>query len=302
MQKNEKREITKLENGCYFFQTGGAEEVGMNNAMFISIDSEEKTCVICDAGVSFEKADGISAKMVSASMVNKLGLQISAIVITHCHEDHTGAVIHFLERFYPRKIPIYATAFSANFLRRKFSESKIEEIRKYFIHEVPVNSSFSVGKIRFGLFNITHSTAESNFVVVEFLDEKQNVKYRAIHTGDWKFDEDSTICPGTNKQKLKELGEVGVDALITDSTNAFDLKKAVSEKDVYESLKLVVSKYCENRKVVISFFSSNIARLKTLIRIAEETNRKVVLLGPSLVKFFELAVEGGIIKKTKSYN
>ncbi|WP_133470038.1 ribonuclease J [Paraglaciecola marina] len=194
---------------------------------------------------------------------------LAGIVITHAHEDHLGALPYLWRRF---KCPVYTTKYTAEILRRKLARGGLGD-------NIPIIEIDSGQRIDIGPFNvewlpITHSLPEAHAFVIR--TEAGNV----FHTADWKIDLAPVTDNPFNAQPFKLLSKQNILAMVCDSTNATRAGYSVSEQACYQGLKQAVEG--ATGRVVVGCFSSNIARLIILARIAKETGRYFSLLGRSL--------------------
>jgi ribonuclease J len=275
-----------MKNGCYFLPLGGCEEIGMNlNGFCISHDQQEEW-IIVDAGVSIERKLGITLVMASPEIL--LDKNVKAIVCTHGHEDHIGSIPFILKKF-NRRIPIYATLFTAGLIRLKLTEHNLLEKTEIII--VEPDKPFTIGMFEINFIYITHSIPEPNLLLINF----KPFNYKIVHTGDWKFDTDPVLGEPTDKNKLKLIGDQGVDALICDSTNAMEMNYTPTEGEAKKNLDELV-RLNQNKRIFMSCFASNLARLVSIIEIAKKYNKKVILLGKSMGRMKKVAEETGHMK------
>ena len=152
--------------------------------------------------------------------------QLEAIVLTHAHEDHIGAVPYFAADL---GVPIYATPFTADLVRRKLKEAGlVDEVELHVIEED--HGQFAVGPFEVTYIPLAHSIAEGNALLID------TPHGRIFHTGDWKLDEDPIIGEPTTEEELVAIGDEGVLALVCDSTNVFNPAPSGSEGAVYKGL------------------------------------------------------------------
>ncbi|MFA3792822.1 ribonuclease J [Aliiglaciecola sp. SL4] len=193
---------------------------------------------------------------------------LAGIVITHAHEDHIGALPHLWQRF---KCPVYTTPYTAEILRRKLRNTANQNMP---IIEVVSNQVVDIGAFNVQWVPMTHSIPEPHGLIIR--TEAGNI----FHTADWKIDNHPVTGKAFKEQPFKQLSKENILAMICDSTNATKSGYSVSEGACYRGLKQLVDG-AEGR-VVVGCFSSNIARLITLAKIAKNTGRYLVLLGRSL--------------------
>lgn len=215
------------------------------------------------------------------TFITRQAEQLAGLIITHAHEDHIGAV----EDLWPRlRCPIYTTPFTAAVLRRKLSYTDFAH--QVEIVEVNTHDVVNIGPFKVTWLQFTHSIPEPHGLIIETAAGK------VLHTGDWKIDPHPVVGPSFNSAPLKALAALQIDAVIGDSTNALKAGHSVSEKAVYQGL-LEQVKIATGR-VVVGCFSSNIARLITLARVAQETGRHLALFGRSLQNMVNAARASGL--------
>jgi ribonuclease J len=263
-----------------FLPLGGAGEIGMN----LNLYGHAGKWLMVDFGITFgdDTTPGVDVITPDPTFIAERKDQLTGLILTHAHEDHLGAVPYLWPRI---ECPIYATAFTASVLRRKLSETSFGD--RVEINVIPMSGQFSVGPFELELITLTHSIPEPNAVVL------RTAVGTVMHTGDWKLDPDPVVGPTTDEQRLIEVGEEGVLAMVCDSTNVFVPGTSGSEGDVRENLEALVAK-CE-RRVVVACFASNVARLETIARVGEATDRSVALVGRSLWRIYEAAKENGYL-------
>jgi ribonuclease J len=268
-------------DGLYFLPLGGAGEIGMN----LSLYGTDGKWVMVDLGVTFgdDTMPGIEVIMPDPTFIADRKDDLIAIVLTHGHEDHLGAI----EYLWPQlQCPVYATPFTAGLLRAKLAERDLQY--KVRIIEVPLSGKVKLGPFELQWISITHSIPESNCIAIKTRHGT------VLHTGDWKIDPTPMLGEVTNDNALKELGKQGVLAAVMDSTNALVPGHSGSEKDVRNELKRVFGLYPENR-IIVTCFASNVARLMSIYEAAKAHGREVALVGRSLWRIEAVARETGYI-------
>lgn len=268
------------DDALYFLPLGGAGEIGMN----LSLYGTAGKWLMVDLGVTFadDSMPGIDVIMPDPTFIVERAQDLVGLVLTHGHEDHLGAI----EYLWPQlKCPVYATPFTAALLRLKLQERDLQH--KVRIIEMPLSSSFTIGPFECRFINITHSIPESNCVSI-------TTKHGTVlHTGDWKFDPHPVVGEATDFDTLKKMGSDGVMALVCDSTNALVPGHSGSEKDVGEQFQRIFCKY--PNRIVVTCFSSNVARLMSVYRAAKAVEREVALVGRSLWRIEAAARDTGYI-------
>jgi len=277
MSSNENKELL-------YVPLGGAGEIGMNLYLYGYGKPGEQEWIIVDCGITFgdDTVPGVDVVMADPSFIEERAAFISAIVVTHAHEDHLGAIPYLWHRF---RVPVFATPFAATFLKRKLSETNIANMVP--IKKIPLGGTFKAGPFDMEFVSMTHSIPEPNALVI------RTPEGTVVHSGDFKFDPDPVISDEADEARLEELGDEGVLALVCDSTNVFTSGTSQSEGALLESLTKVISRY--KQRVAVTCFASNIARLETVYKAAAANGRDVVLVGRSLHRMNEVARENGYL-------
>ena len=262
------------------YALGGLGEVGKN---MYCIENEE-TLIIIDAGVRFPGVElpGIDYIVPDFTHLKNNRNKIKALFITHGHEDHIGGIPFLLQTV---NIPvIYAPRLAAALIKNRLEEYRIGDRAK--IVEYDDNSVFNVDSMRVSFFRVTHSIPDSFGVVV---DTKEG---RIMSTGDFKVDL-TPIGPDIDLTKIAQLGNEGVDLLLSDSTNAEQEGYTPSEKNVLDSIKEVFEN--AQGRLIISTFSSNISRIQQICEVAVQMGRKIAIVGRSMEKAVEISRGFGYI-------
>ena len=270
----------------YFLPLGGTGEIGMN----LNLYGHKGAWLMVDLGIIFgdPRLPGIDVEMPNPAFIAERRDDLAGLILTHAHEDHIGAVPYLWEEL---RCPVYATKFTAALLRRKLAEvGLLDEVP---LTEVPLSGKFSVGPFEIELVTLTHSIPEPNAVVIR--TEAGTV----LHTGDWKLDPEPLVGDSYDEQRLKALAEENVLAMVGDSTNAMVWGEAGSEAEVREHLLKVVGGL--KNRVAVACFASNVARLETVIRVAEACGRRVCLLGRSMYRIVDCAREAGYLQDHKPF-
>lgn len=282
---------------------GGYNEVGKNMTA-VKVDDE---VVILDMGLQLEKYIAYTEdeeediKNITAPQLTKVGAipdmakiedwrkRVKAIITTHAHLDHIGAIPFLAKKF---KANIYCTPFTKAVLKIILKDEKIHLRNK--IVSVNANSGFAVSKnISVEFINMTHSTPQTVMIAL-------HTKYGTIiYANDFKFDNFPTLGKKPNYKRLKEIGEKGVKCLILDSIYSKNSTKTPSESVAREMLKEVLSLDLQGKTVFITTFASHLARLKSIIEFSKRLNRKILFLGRSLAKYVQAGEEVGIINFSK---
>ncbi len=265
----------------YFLPLGGTGEIGMNMNLY----GHAGAWLMVDLGITFadQRLPGVDVLMADPGFIVDRRDRLAGLVLTHAHEDHIGAVPYLWEAL---RCPLYATPFTAYLVRAKLAEAGLD--REAEVIEVPLSGKFSVGPFDIELITLTHSIPEPNAVVI------RTAAGTVLHTGDWKLDEDPLVGESYDKNRLQALADEKVLAMVCDSTNALVEGEAGSEATVRERLMEVIGGL--KQRVAVACFASNVARLETVIRVAEAQGRRVALVGRSMHRIVAAARETGYLR------
>ncbi len=268
-------------NGTKIVVLGGLGEVGKN--MYCVM--HEDNIVIIDAGVSFPESElmGVDYVLPDFTFLKENVDKIKALLITHGHEDHIGAIPFLLQSI---KIPaIYAPRHAKELIAVKLADKNIRYDNLYAYTE---DTKLKFGKIDVEFIRITHSIPDSHGIALTTPDG------RIVTTGDFKFDL-TPIGPVADLYKMAKLGEEGVDLLISDSTNALSEGFSNSESKVDEAVNEMFDAYPQER-IIIATFASNIYRVKHIFETCYKHNRKICVFGRSMENNIKISTEGGYIE------
>lgn len=269
--------MTPGASDLWFLPLGGCGEIGINFNLY----GHDGRWLIVDCGIGFDRRPGASAVIApEPDFIAARRDQIAGMVITHAHEDHVGAV-HYL---WPElRCPVYATPYTAAILRRKLADADL--LDRVPLHVVKPGERFDLDGFRLRFIGVTHSTPESQCLVVE------TDAGRVLHTGDWKWDDYPQVGPAYDRDEFTALASAGVDVLVCDSTCATVPGRSPSEADLLPGLSAVLAD--SPGRVIAACFGSNIARLHTLARLGAQAGRYTGLLGRSLVNNYSAARSTG---------
>ena len=280
MQKN-LATLDPKDKGLFFLSLGGIGEIGANCYLY-GCDGK---WIMIDLGLSFadEQFPGIELLVPKIDFVDNLDKNLEAVIISHGHEDHAGALAFLANKI---NCPVYATTFAKILI-----ENRLKEFG--FLDRININEINTESKIKLKNFNLefistTHSIPQPSAIVIS------TVYGNLLHTADWKIDNTPTLGEHFNKKAFEDLGNQGILALIGDSTNANIPGYSQSENEVKEELINIFSRY--NKRIIITCFSSNIARIQNIVKAAQKNNRKIALIGRSMKKTIEAAVKSNFIK------
>ena len=260
---------------------GGLHEVGKN----ITVFEYEDEIIIVDCGLSFPEDDmlGIDLVIPDISYLEKNKEKIKGMIITHGHEDHIGSVPYFLKQI---NIPIYAPRLAAGLIRNKLEEHKL--LRSTTIIEVMQGQTMKLGKyFSIEIIRSTHSIPDSVMLAIT------TPVGTILHTGDFKVDYTPIDGKIMNLGRIAELGNQGILALMSDSTNAERKGFTMSESsvgDVFDKLFI----HCTKR-IVVATFASNVHRVQQIVNLAVKYGRKIAVCGRSMVNMIDTARELGYI-------
>ncbi len=267
-----------------FCPLGGSGEIGMNMNLFAYGKPDNQKWIIVDIGVTFadDSIPGIDLIYPDPGFIIDKKEDLLGIILTHAHEDHIGAIAHIWPKL---KCKIYATPFTSVLITEKFKEKKID-ITSY-LKIVDLNSTVNLEPFKIEFVTLTHSILEPNGLKIE--TPVGNI----LHTGDWKCDPDPLIGENINSKRLKEIGKEGVITMICDSTNVFSAGRAGSELDVRKNMLKVTERL--NKRIIITSFASNVARMETAFYCAEKIGRQIALVGRSMHRIYKAARQCGYL-------
>ena len=276
-------------NELIFCPLGGSGQIGGNMNLYAYGNEENQKWIIVDTGVSFadDSVPGIDLIYPDPAFIIDKKNDLLGIVLTHAHEDHIGAISHIWPDL---KCNIYATPFTSVLIQEKFKEKKID-ISNY-LKIVKLNGKIELGPFNIEFVSLTHSILEPNGLSIK------TPAGMVLHTGDWKIDPNPLIGDKINEKKLKEIGNNKVLAMICDSTNIFSPGRAGSESDVRESLLKIMS--LKSKRIIVTSFASNVARMETIFYCAEKINRQVCLVGRSMNRIFKAAKQCGYLQNIQN--
>ncbi len=263
-----------------FLPLGGTGEIGMN----LNLYGLGGKWLIVDCGVSFgdDSTPGVDIFMPDPAFIEQHRKDLLAIVLTHAHEDHLGALPYLWPRL---RCPVYATPFAASLLRAKLREVGLDGQVK--LHELPLGGTAKIGPFEIELVTLTHSIPEPNSLAI------RTIHGTVVHTGDWKFDPEPLVGPPADTAKLSRLGDEGVLAMVGDSTNIFNKGATGSEASVRTSLAELFGRY--KKRIAVACFASNVARVESIAVAAAAHDRRVALVGRSLWRIEAVARENGYL-------
>jgi ribonuclease J len=265
---------------------GGLGEIGMNCLVLEQRDE----LVVIDCGVTFPtEKNGTEVIHPRFDYILERREKLRGIVITHCHEDHIGALPYLLDALDVGlrsniEAPVWAPPHAMELIRLRLGEFQRDPRELSLTHTAP-GQPFEVGSFHFEPIRVTHSIADATALAI------RTDAGLVVHTGDFKLDPAPTDGELTDEARLSALGEEGVRLLLSDSTNIGSKGTTASERDVGEELEEIVRG--STTRVVVGIFASNVQRLLHLGRIAEKAKRRIVLLGRSVHNHVRVATALG---------
>ena len=264
-----------------FVPLGGVGEIGINAYLY----GQDGRWLMVDLGLGFpdDRLPGVDIVLPDLRFAEEERAFLDGLILTHAHEDHLGAVPYLWSRL---ACPIWCTPFTAAVLRAKLGEAGLA--RDVPIRVVEPGERFKLAGIDCRLIHVTHSVPDSNALV---LDTRYG---RLLHTGDWKLDPEPLVGARTDIDTLETVGREGVLAMLGDSTNALSPGTSGSEAEVRDSLAELIGH--QPHRVVLTSFSSNVARLETAMLAAAAAGRELFVVGRSMRRMIEAAREVGYLR------
>ncbi|MFC9541235.1 ribonuclease J [Lysinibacillus sp. NPDC056959] len=272
--------MSTKDNTLSIFALGGINEIGKN--MYVVQYGNDILIIDCGAKFPDESLLGIDLIIPDITYLQENKEKIKALIVTHGHEDHIGGIPYLLKKI---NVPIYATRFTLGLIQLKLKEHKL--LRETELIEINSDSSLNFGQVDVSFFRTNHSIPDCLGIVMN--TPEGNV----VHTGDFKFDLTPVNDQFADIHKMSEIGSEGVLLLISESTNAERPGLTPSEKLVGNHIEDAFLH--ADRKIVISTFASNVNRIQQIVNATIATNRKLALLGRSMVNVVDVALERGYL-------
>lgn len=274
----------KNSNKVKIIPLGGMREIGKN----IDVIEYRDEIIIIDCGLTFPEEEqlGIDIVIPDFQYLVENKNRIKGLVLTHGHEDHIGAIPYLLKKI---KVPIYGTALTIGLLENKLKEHRLGKVD---LNVVKAGDNIKLGKMEVEWINVNHSIPDACAIAV-----KTPLGY-IYHSGDFKVDFNPIQGNVINLQRIAEIGDKGVLAMIGESTNVLREGYTLSESKVGETFKRLFTVF-EGRRIIIATFASNVHRIQQIIDASENHGRKVVLSGRSMLNVMETAKKLGYIRAKK---
>ncbi|MGI5888743.1 MAG: ribonuclease J [Oscillospiraceae bacterium] len=261
---------------------GGLGEIGKNMTVYECGD----TAIIVDCGMSFpdDELFGVNIVIPDFSYINQIRDKVKALFVTHGHEDHIGGIPYLLKEI---NVPIYGTKLTNGLISYKLEEAGI--LNQCNLREIKPGDIIVIGNMAIEPIAVNHSIPDS---VAFAITTPQGV---VVHTGDFKIDFTPVQGKVTDLHEFARIGDRGVLALLSDSTNAERPGTSMTESKVGQSFENVFNQRCGGKRAIIATFSSNIQRIQQILNLAERHGRKVAILGRSMLNYSRIAAELGYL-------
>src|SRR3954449_12080414 len=260
---------------------GGLGEVGKNMTVY----EQGGECIVVDAGMAFPRDEHLGVDVILPDFGYLRDKNIRAIVLTHAHEDHVGALPFLMREV--RVNEIWATRLTLGLVKSKLDEHGL--LRAAELREIePSAGPLSLGPFRLEFVRMAHSIPDSVGISIE------TGAGRVFHTGDWKLDHTPVDGLRTDVGRLAELGNRGVDLLLADSTNAERPGFTRSERVVGEAFRQIIP--ARRGRILVSSFASNIHRMQQAIDVGADCGRKIVVVGRSMRRNMNVARNLGYVE------
>ncbi|MDC0093331.1 ribonuclease J [Alphaproteobacteria bacterium] len=269
-----------------FLPVGGSEQIGMNANLYHYQDK----WILVDLGISFpDETDlGVDVLLPDFDFIKSLGDKFLGIFLTHGHEDHIGAIPYFADKI---NCPIWGTAFTIALLKRKLKENN--NTTKLVLNILSKNDSIELGDFIIKTVQTSHSIPDP----VSFLISTSEGDI--FHSGDWKLEQAKNLNESFDLDVFRSLGSNGVLAMVCDSTNSLVDGRTPSEDFAYEGLYETIKD--KKGAVLVTCFSSNISRIKSILYIALKTDRSILVIGRALLRAIDAAKEVGYLKNIPEF-
>ncbi|RMF83944.1 MAG: ribonuclease J [Nitrospirae bacterium] len=260
---------------------GGCGEVGMNMTVY----RHREEMVLVDVGLMFpdEEMLGVDVVLADISFLREQGRELQAIFLTHGHEDHIGALVYLL-RDLP-KVPIYGTAMTLGLVKAKLRELGLLQAAE--LRQVEPRDRVVAGRFEVEYLQVTHSILGGCSLAITC------PAGTVIHTGDFKIDPHPVDGRLFDTERFRAYGDQGVLALCSDSTNAENPGRTLSEREVGKALDEAFGE--AGGLIVVATFASHIQRVQQIVEVADAHHRKVVVMGRSMERNVEIALELGLL-------
>ncbi len=258
---------------------GGVFEIGKN--MYVIQYGDDMVVIDCGSKFPDESLLGIDLIIPDISFLLQHKSKVRALVITHGHEDHIGGIPYFLKQL---NVPVYASRLTIGLIELKLKEHKLKKIQ---LHDISPDTELQLGMLAISFFRTNHSIPDCLGIVIN------TPAGRVVHTGDFKFDLSPANAQFPDIHKMARIGEEGVLVLLSESTNAERPGFTPSESLVGEKIMEAFQK--ARYRIFLSTFASNVNRLQQVIDAAVRTERKLALMGRSMINVVKVALDKGYL-------
>lgn len=277
--------LSKIDAGkLKLIPLGGLGQIGKN---VFALEYEDDI-IIMDLGFTFPGEDqpGIDLVVPDITYLEERKHKIRGVVITHAHEDHVGGIPFLLPKI---PAPIYAAQFTIKFIERKLEEYHLDFKPELHTIDQDKNQKIQLGVFTVEFIRITHSIPDACALAIH------TPVGTIVNTGDWRFEENPIDGKPSDKERLKKIGDEGVVLLMCDSTNCENPGRTPTEREIVDTIdEILVRNY--NKRAIISSFSSQVTRMQIIIDAVAKAQRKLVVVGRSMLSNLELSVKLGYIK------
>ncbi len=276
--------MTRHDDELIFLPLGGLGEIGMNAALYGFGPPRRRKWILVDCGLSFAGPDvpGVDLIMPDLAFIENVRQDLLAMIVTHAHEDHVGAIAELWPRL---RCPVYATQFAADLLEtRRLGEAGAPEVE---MRVYAPGDQLNLGPFAIEPVRMAHSIPESVALAI------RTPLGVVVHSGDWKIDPTPVAGWSTDEARLRQIGDEGVLALISDSTNILRPGESPSETQVGEELAKIIAQ--ASGRVVVTTFASNVARMRSVAEAAAAAGRVVVVVGRAMDRVSQVARQNGYL-------
>ena len=263
---------------------GGLNEVGKN----IMVLEKDNSIIVIDCGIMFpdDYMPGIDYLIPDFSYLKKNSSRIKALIFSHGHEDHIGALPYLFRDIKDCTAPIYATKLTLGLIKSKLNDNQASE--QFIYNEINTDENLRIGPFNIEFFRVNHSIPDGVGMII-----RTDIG-TIVHTGDFKIDQYPIDGKLTEFAKIAEAGKEGVLALFCDSTNAEEKGYTLPERDVGKTLH---EKFTQaGKRIIVATFSSHIHRIQQVLDVARQLDKKVAIAGKTMLKTFKIASELGYLK------